>query len=464
MSRNFARLLNDLPIAAKSLIAPSVSAAVMLGIVTLVLVSYQTIERANALGIGIAHAVEHAMDFTAELRRGHTALYRAVSFKSQDVELPIVRSSTHEAAEAWDKAGKALAALDTSIHSDIALDALGAAGIGGEAALARGADDALQAYVVIGREALDFVEADAFVATMYMTGAEKQYVEAERKAAMIISDLNSRRGQIEHDAAGALGQALYQVGGATALAILLSLSVALALARVISRPIKRLTETMRLLASGDLTVESRNSERKDEIGVMMAALHTLRESAVEAVRAAQQRQHSQKLEALGTLAGGIAHDLNNALVPILALAKVTARRLPEGGRDRANLDIILRAAERGRDLVKQILAFSRKEKVERQPVGLADLARETLRMMRASMPSTVQIVPQIATVPMMIGDPGQLQQVLVSPHQCRAGHRRRDGIDHGHRAVPGGRDPGRRRKSAGRGHRSHHRRHRQRHR
>jgi signal transduction histidine kinase len=230
---------------------------------------------------------------------------------------------------------------------------------------------------------------------------------------MIISDLNSRRGQIEHDAAGALGQALYQVGGATALAILLSLSVALALACLISRPIKRLTETMRLLASGDLTIESRNSERKDEIGVMMAALHTLRESAVEAVRAAQQRQHSQKLEALGTLAGGIAHDLNNALVP-MALAKVTARRLPEGGRDRANLDIISRAAERGRDLVKQILAFSRKEKAERQPVGLADLARETLRMMRASMPSTVQIVPQIATVPMMIGDPGQLQQVLVN--------------------------------------------------
>jgi signal transduction histidine kinase len=139
-----------------------------------------------------------------------------------------------------------------------------------------------------------------------------------------------------------------------------------------------------------------------------------RNSAVEAVRAAQQRQHSQKLEALGTLAGGIAHDLNNALVPILALAKVTARRLPEGGRDRANLDIISRAAERGRDLVKQILAFSRKEKVERQPVNLADLARETLTMMRASMPSTVQIVPQIATVPMMIGDPGQLQQVLVN--------------------------------------------------
>jgi methyl-accepting chemotaxis protein len=79
-----------------------------------------------------------------------------------------------------------------------------------------------------------------------------------------------------------------------------SLTAALALARVISYPIKELTDTMKQLASGDLTVELRNSDRRDEIGTMTAALHTLRDSAVEAERAARQRQHSQKLEALGT--------------------------------------------------------------------------------------------------------------------------------------------------------------------
>jgi signal transduction histidine kinase len=412
--QSVARLVNDLPIAAKSLIAPMVSAAVMLGIVTLVLLSYRTIERANTLSVGIAHAIEHAMAFTAELRRGHSALYRAVSLKSQEVELPIVRSSTRDAAEAWDKAAIALAALDTSIHSGIALEALGTAGVGAEADLAQTAKDAMHAYVVIGSESLDFIEADVFVATMYLTGAEKKYVEIENTVATIIADLNSRRGRIEQDATGFLGKALYQVGSATAMAILLSLAVALAFARVISRPIKGLTDTMRQLASGDLTVELPNSDRRDEIGSMTAALHTLRDSALEAERAARQRQHSQKLEALGTLAGGIAHDLNNALVPVLALTKLTAKRLPEGGRDRANLDTVLRAAERGRDLVKQILAFSRKEKVERQPVDIAAIARESLRMMRASVPSTVRIVPEIAAVPTMIGDPGQLQQVLVN--------------------------------------------------
>src|SRR5579863_1137976 len=74
----------------------------------------------------------------------------------------------------------------------------------------------------------------------------------------------------------------------------------------------------------------------------------------------RQLQHSQKLEALGTLAGGTAHELNNILVPILALSKVMARRAAPGSRDRHHLDMILHGAERARDLVQQILTFSRK--------------------------------------------------------------------------------------------------------
>src|SRR5262249_14512855 len=74
-----------------------------------------------------------------------------------------------------------------------------------------------------------------------------------------------------------------------------------------------------------------------------------------------QLHHSQKLEALGTPAGGMAHDLNNTLVPIVALSKALARRLPEDARDRTSLELIVQGADRARDLVKRILTFSRKE-------------------------------------------------------------------------------------------------------
>jgi signal transduction histidine kinase len=66
-----------------------------------------------------------------------------------------------------------------------------------------------------------------------------------------------------------------------------------------------------------------------------------------------QLHHAQRLESLGTLAGGIAHDLNNTLVPILALAKTTMRRFDEGSRERAILALILQASERASDLVRQ---------------------------------------------------------------------------------------------------------------
>jgi len=114
-----------------------------------------------------------------------------------------------------------------------------------------------------------------------------------------------------------------------------------------------------------------------------------------------QLQHSQRLEALGTLAGGIAHDLNNTLVPVLALSKLLMKYLPPDDQGRAKLATIHRAGERARDLVRQILAFSRKDTPMRQPVDVAALLRDSLKMIRASVHSTITVDEVIESANLM---------------------------------------------------------------
>jgi PAS domain S-box-containing protein len=129
-----------------------------------------------------------------------------------------------------------------------------------------------------------------------------------------------------------------------------------------------------------------------------------------------QLQHSQRLEALGTLAGGAAHEINNALVPVIALTKMVASHLPEDSRDRRSLGTVLVGAERSRDLVKQILAFSRKDSEEQrqESVDLATVLREALKLMRATVPTSIGFEEEIAAVPAVAGDPNQLHQVIVN--------------------------------------------------
>ncbi len=139
-------------------------------------------------------------------------------------------------------------------------------------------------------------------------------------------------------------------------------------------------------------------------------------------RLAEQRQaelenqlhHSQRLEALGTLAGGIAHDLNNTLVPILALSKVALRLLPPDSPVRDDLATIAAASERARDLVRQILAFSRKQELVKREIDLRAVAREALSLLRASLPTTIRLVEEFREVPPILGDAGQLQQIVVN--------------------------------------------------
>jgi PAS domain S-box-containing protein len=127
-----------------------------------------------------------------------------------------------------------------------------------------------------------------------------------------------------------------------------------------------------------------------------------------------QLRHSEKLTALGTLAGGIAHDLNNTLVPIQALSKLVMHEFPAGAPARGDLETIHQASLQARDLVRQILAFSRKQEMLSEPTDVAARVREALQILRASVPSTIEIIENIAPLALISADGTQIQQIVVN--------------------------------------------------
>jgi PAS domain S-box-containing protein len=126
-------------------------------------------------------------------------------------------------------------------------------------------------------------------------------------------------------------------------------------------------------------------------------------------------RQSQKMEAMGTLAGGIAHDFNNILAAIIGFSEMIEEDLPDGIPVQQRLKRVLRAAYRGRDLVKQILAFSRKTDYRRNPVSLFPILEETVQFLRASLPTTIEIVlDTTATSDTILASPVEVQQILVN--------------------------------------------------
>jgi len=161
------------------------------------------------------------------------------------------------------------------------------------------------------------------------------------------------------------------------------------------------------------------------IGFALDNLDTqLRRKGAEA-----QLLHAQTMEAIGTLAGGIAHDFNNILGIILGYAELELFEFAGSDESRDRVEQIRKAALRAKDLVGQILAFSRKHEQERGPVQLGLLLEEVLKLLRAALPSTIEIRKKI-DLPvddgdLIIADATQVHQVLMN--LCtNAGHAMRE--------------------------------------
>jgi len=155
-------------------------------------------------------------------------------------------------------------------------------------------------------------------------------------------------------------------------------------------------------------VQERTKELQDEIAERRIA-------EMERQRLHLQLQQTQKMEAIGTLAGGIAHDFNNILSAILGYAELSLTQTSTEGKVHEYLTKITKSVDRAADLVKQILTFSRQTEHERKPMQLQPVMKETLKLLRGSMPATIDIRFEIAPgCGMIMANFSQIHQVLMN--------------------------------------------------
>jgi PAS domain S-box-containing protein len=150
-----------------------------------------------------------------------------------------------------------------------------------------------------------------------------------------------------------------------------------------------------------------------EEGQVTDYLAVERDISREIERERQLRQ-AQKMEAIGTLAGGIAHDFNNILSAIIGFTEIALYDLPPAAGTRAYLKKVLTAGERARGLVNQILAFSRATEQEARPIQINSIAKEAIKLLKATLPSTITITARIESEATILADPTQIHQVLMN--------------------------------------------------
>ena len=163
-----------------------------------------------------------------------------------------------------------------------------------------------------------------------------------------------------------------------------------------------------------LTPPPRTKEVMHLMAVKAAAEIERQRMEEEKNKVESQLRQAKKMEALGTLAGGIAHDFNNILGIIIGYTEMSIwEASPESGPDK-KLEEVLKAANRAKELVKQILAFSRSTLQEMKPVQIGLILKEALRLLRASLPATIEIKSQMDSKAIVLADPSQIYQVLMN--------------------------------------------------
>lgn len=172
----------------------------------------------------------------------------------------------------------------------------------------------------------------------------------------------------------------------------------------------------------------------DEYGALQSYDNLIRDiteqklAEEETKRLQTELQQAQKMEAIGTLAGGIAHDFNNILSIIVGNVELALLNIPEDSKARQNLERSFTASMRARDLIKQILVFSRQSEKKLMPCDIRPVIKESIRLLRAFIPSSIEIRQSIPSkIDTIRTDPTHINQVLINLSSNAAHAMRKDG-------------------------------------
>ncbi len=127
-----------------------------------------------------------------------------------------------------------------------------------------------------------------------------------------------------------------------------------------------------------------------------------------------QLEQKNRLEAIGTLAGGIAHDFNNILTAIIGYTQIATHKLVKNTDVKNDLSQVLQASQRAKELVQQILLYSRNQEGQQQVIRLISVVQEVLKLVRATLPKSIEIKTDLQSEALILGDPGQIHQLLMN--------------------------------------------------
>ncbi|MGZ8441403.1 MAG: response regulator [Candidatus Deferrimicrobiaceae bacterium] len=204
--------------------------------------------------------------------------------------------------------------------------------------------------------------------------------------------------------------------------LLLGITVTVLLVRPLKRVQREAREFVREFTGEELPVETGGNEIDTLAAANRRMVETIkhhiagREKAEAALRKTlEQERQSQKMEAVGRLAGGVAHDFNNLLTVINGYSEVLLRRLGETDPARREVGEIHKAGERAAALTRQLLAFSRKQMMESKPIRLNEIVSGMVAMLRRLIGENVALATSLAPEPwIVVADPGQVEQVVLN--------------------------------------------------